>query len=238
MIRKIISKFIPQALKKQLISFKILSIDYAQYKTIKNWDCIDKNNNKIPWYTYPAIEYLNNLDFTQKSIFEYGSGNSSIYWSNRAKDLITIEHDKDWHEKTKKELIKSAPINNKIILKKDNAIYENTIVETNRKFDVIIIDGIRREKCSKIIAEYLNENSEEGFMIIFDNSDWYKNTSKYLREELNLIEIDFHGFGPINNYTWTTSIFLSRNFNFKPLDNIQPHFSIAAINQSGESKYV
>jgi hypothetical protein len=71
-------------------------------------------------------------------------------------------------------------------------------------------------------------------MIILDNSDWYKETSKYLRDELDLIEVDFHGFGPINNYTWTTSIFLSRNFSFKPINNIQPHFSIAAIKQSGE----
>ena len=44
-----------------------------------------------------------------------------------------------------------------------------------------------------------------------------------------MIEVDFHGFGPINNYTWTTSIFFNRNTRLKPTDNIQPHFSIAGI---------
>ncbi len=71
-------------------------------------------------------------------------------------------------------------------------------------------------------------------MIILDNSDWYKNTAKLLRDKLDLIEVDFHGFGPINNYTWTTSIFFSRNFRFSPINDIQPHFSKAAIVQSGE----
>lgn len=73
-----------------------------------------------------------------------------------------------------------------------------------------------------------------GGIVILDNSDWFRETSKYLREKLDLIEIDFHGFGPINDYTWTTSVFITRNFRFKPIDNIQPIFSTSAIKQSGE----
>jgi len=71
-------------------------------------------------------------------------------------------------------------------------------------------------------------------LVILDNSDRYKETSKYLREELDLIEVDFHGFGPINNYTWTTSIFLSRNFKFKAIDNSQPNYSISGLHHSAE----
>ena len=48
-------------------------------------------------------------------------------------------------------------------------------------------------------------------MIIFDNSDWYPNTIDFLRENLDWIEVDFHGFSPINDYTLTTSIFINRN---------------------------
>ncbi len=71
-------------------------------------------------------------------------------------------------------------------------------------------------------------------MVILDNSDWYRETAKYLRENLDMIEVDFHSFGPINDYTWTTSVFLSRNFQFQSNNNVQPHFSISAIKQSGE----
>ena len=34
-------------------------------------------------------------------------------------------------------------------------------------------------------------------------------------------------------YTWTTSVFVL-NFRFKSNNNVQPHFSISAIKQSGE----
>lgn len=218
---------IPMHIKKQLENFIILSIDYAQYNSIKNWNCISKNGEEIPWYTYPAIEYLENIDFSEKIIFEYGSGNSSLYWQNSAKEVISVEHDKLWFKKINNK--GNRQTNQTILLRGNNESYENSIAEINKKFDVIIIDGIRRVECSKMIGNYLNYESTEGFMIILDNSDWYPEVAKYLRETLDLIEIDFHGFGPINNYTWTTSVLLSRNFNFKPKKGLQPYFSIGAL---------
>ena len=227
MIKKIISKMIPSKIEKQLMNFKILAFEYGQYKTIKNWDSVDKNSKKVPWYTYPAIEYLNNIDFSKKSIFEYGSGNSSTYWSNKAKSIISIEHDKKWYDQVKLNLNG----NQTLFLKGNNTEYEKSITLIDEKFDVIVIDGIRRVECLKIIEKFLDKESEEGYLVILDNSERYKETSKYLREKLNLIEIDFHGFGPINSYTWTTSIFLSRNYDFKPIDNVQPNSPIASLDE-------
>ena len=91
-----------------------------------------------------------------------------------------------------------------------------------------------RYECALNVMEIINKNSPSGFMIILDNSDWFKNTSKYLRDELNLIEVDFHGFSPINAYTLTTSIFISRNFKFTPKNGIQPHYSLAAIKHNSD----
>jgi len=181
-------------------------------------------------YLYPAIEYLCNIDFSDKNIFEFGSGYSSLFWARRAKSLISVEHDEKWYKKIKAYCIK----NQQILLKEVNNKYEETIIEQKIKYDVIIIDGIRRPQCSKIIKNYFNFQSIEGCMVILDNSDWYRETAKYLRENLDMIEVDFHGFGPINDYTWTTSVFVSRNFRFKSNNNVQPHFSISAIKQSGE----
>ena len=95
---------IPMHIKKQLINFNILASKYAQYKSIKNWNCADERGDKIPWYTYPAIEYLNNLDFSTKYVFEFGSGSSSIYWADKAKDVVSIEYNKVWYKKVKLNL--------------------------------------------------------------------------------------------------------------------------------------
>ncbi len=230
MITKILKKFITSNIKEQIRNFKILAVDYGQYKTIKLWKCIDKHGNEIPWYTYPAIEFLNTFNFQEKIVFEFGSGNSSVYWAKRAKKVISVEHDLEWFNKIKN----SSLSNQSIIYKQDNEEYENSILEFNAKFDVIIIDGIRRFQCAKAIENSVNKESEEGFMIILDNSDWYHKTAKYIREKMDLIQVDFHGFSPINNYTLSTSIFFSRNFRFKPTGERYPFFSFGALKQEGE----
>lgn len=77
-IKKILGFFLPKYIKGQLRNFYILALGYGQFRTIKNWECINKNREPIPWYTYPAIEYLSSLDFSNKNIFEYGGGNSTL----------------------------------------------------------------------------------------------------------------------------------------------------------------
>jgi len=93
---KIIQKILPLKIKKLLKNFKILAIDFGQWQSIKKNISINKNNNPIPWYTYPAFEYLTQIDFSHKSVFEWGAGNSSLFWAQRAKEVISVESDKDW----------------------------------------------------------------------------------------------------------------------------------------------
>ena len=52
--------------------------DFAIERTIDEKVCLDRNGNPIPWYTYPAIEYLSQFDYSRKTIFEFGCGNSSL----------------------------------------------------------------------------------------------------------------------------------------------------------------
>ena len=60
---------------------------------------------------------------------------------------------------------------------------------------------------------------KDGGMIVLDNSDRMieKECGRLLREQ-GFIQMDFSGFGPINSYCWSTSVFmktpalLQRNF--------------------------
>lgn len=211
--------------RKQLTNCKSLAFEYGQYQSIQKWECIDKNGKPIPWYTYPAIEYLNGIDFSDKNIFEFGCGNSSLYWAEKAKHVVSVEHDREWYEK----ISKSKMDNQNIILCEDEEEYPSIIEQFDNKFDVIIIDGIARLKCVDTIAEHLN--LKDGYMIILDNSDWYPKTAEALRQKYNLIQADYHGFGPINAYTWTTSVMFSRNIQLVPMNEVQPSYSLCAIKQ-------
>lgn len=216
-----ICRLIPVHVRAQLRNFQILSKEYGQYQTIRRWECVDKNGKKIPWYTYPAIEYLNGLDFSQQRVFEYGSGNSSAYWAKKTKSVYSVEHDKEWYSKVKGELSENQAIE----LCETEESYLSAIDRVPGKVDVIVIDGKYRDECAKLVKEHISDDG----IVILDNSDWYKEASRYLRDELDLLQVDFHGFGPINDYTWTTSIFYKRTARLKPIDNIQPVYSICAI---------
>ena len=73
----------------------------------------------------------------------------------------------------------------------------------DRRFDVIIVDGRDRFMTVKQMAKSV----DSGGLLILDNSDWYPNSCEFLRSE-GFFQIDFVGFGPINNYRWCTSLFI------------------------------
>ncbi len=170
----------------------------------------NSESEPIPWYTYPAIEYIQQLDLTNLKVFEWGAGNSSLFFANRTKEVYSVESDKDWFN----DISKRKLINNTIFLETEKDSYVAKISTLNKIFDIIIIDGKYRKECSEICLNYLSENS----MIILDNSDRHPDIAKTFREQ-NLLEIDMHGLGPINNYTWTTSLFFKRNIKLNPVGN-------------------
>src|SRR5690554_2742040 len=68
---------------------------------------VDAAGLPIPWYTYPAIEYLSALDFRNCAVLEWGCGNSTLFWAARAKTVLSIENDPKWHDEMKQQ----APAN-------------------------------------------------------------------------------------------------------------------------------
>lgn len=180
---------------------KILIFKQGQWRSIKNSMAEDPRGNPIPWYTYPAIEYLNSFDFSRCNVFEFGSGNSSFYWALRCRTVISVEDNQDWYEIVNKK--KSA--NHTLVYRSGEAEYVSVLTEQNNNFEIIVIDGNHRLGCSIAALEKINHDG----IIVLDNSDRLieKECGKLFRDN-GFIQIDFSGFGPINGYCWTTSVFL------------------------------
>ena len=198
----------------------LIENEYGHQKSVDLGKPVDGSLNPIPWYTYPAIEYLKQFDFSNKSIFEYGSGNSSIFWSSLAGSVTSVETDSSWFEVTHK----IKPHNLKIYLKKERLEYVNSIMEDNCFYDVIVIDGSYRYDCARIAAKCL---SIDGF-IILDDSERYPEICSILRNN-DLIQVDFLGLSPIVYYTKTTSLFFKRQFRLDILSDKSPYFSIGSL---------
>jgi hypothetical protein len=223
MIKKILRRLVPYGVLATLRNIKILSIDFGQYASMRRWECVDRSNHPIPWYSYPATEYIQQLDLSDKAIFEYGSGNSTLFWSTRCRRLVSIDDNVQWYNKVKGKL----PPNVEYHLCEEKEEYVNSICQSRNKFDIVIVDGSHRYECSLKAIQNLKK---DGF-IILDNSDWFDKSSKAFRNS-NLIEVDMSGFGPINGYTWTTSFYFTRNVRLKPAQDRQPTYGIGSLHHT------
>lgn len=51
------------------------------------------NCGPLPWYTYPAIEFLSARPFRDRSVREFGGGQSTLRWVACARRDLTIERE-------------------------------------------------------------------------------------------------------------------------------------------------
>lgn len=122
----------------------------------------------------------NSLD-TTKTMLEWGSGTSTIYFSKFAKHIDSIEHDLSWYNKIN-NLIRKNNINNvsyhHISWNKPRPAggvttydmfsdYINHVGTINKQYDVVLIDGRARFWCAKKILPYLKKDS-----VVFIHDFW------------------------------------------------------------------
>jgi len=177
-------------------------------KSIEKGAPLTKSGDPIPWLTYSFVYFIKDRLKPEMSILEFGSGNSTLYWSKRVKKVESIEHDKSWYEKVKSM---NLPANANISLKKsgshgDYTKYLNTSDTTN--FSIILVDGVERVSCLKNNYTLLEDN---GVMVLDDSErEEYLPGINFLVDK-GFKKIDFWGLAPgVLNHK-CTSIFYKVN---------------------------
>ena len=74
------STWFPPNWVASLKAARVLWRDYVHLKSVVAQRPVDADGRPLPWYTYPAIEYLEQLDFRDRTVFEFGSGASTLFW--------------------------------------------------------------------------------------------------------------------------------------------------------------
>jgi hypothetical protein len=184
---------------KQRRTQRILAHQFGQLRSFMEDKAVDHAGNPLPWYTYPAIEYLTNFDFSNSDVMEFGSGRSTLYWASRCRSVTAVDSNQEWFAK-----IKSLTPNNVILtLETGRDGYLQALTKSPKAFDVIVVDGDWRSECLEAAIAHANP----GKIIILDNSDGLPDCCRMMREA-GLFQIDFSGFGPQNDHCWTTSMFV------------------------------
>jgi hypothetical protein len=154
----------------------------------------------IPWFTYPAIEFLEPRIKPDWRVFEWGSGYSTLWWAARVAEVRAVEHDAIWH----RELSGRLPSNAHVELMLDTTGYAAAIVEAGGPFDVAVIDGEDRNACAALALDHVKPDG----LIVFDNSD-RKGFSAGVEglDRAGWKRIDFFGLIPSYLYKNCTSVF-------------------------------
>jgi predicted O-methyltransferase YrrM len=173
------------------------------FQTHAKQKSVDKNGNPIPWFNYSFLYFIEPRLKKEFSVFEYGCGNSSLWFAARVKSILSIEHNKTWFE----TISQSLPSNAKVYFKEESD-YAKSINEFATFFDIIIIDGIDRNNC---IVFAMNKLKEDG-VVIFDNleRDDYKDAiNNVLKSGYKLIE--FKGIASSVSTSTITGILYKEN---------------------------
>lgn len=193
----------PEALKMILSFYESGYLhDVGWFRSLKEKKPVDKEGNPLPWFTYSAIEFIQTRLSENLKIFEFGSGNSTIFFSERVSLVYAAEHDKNWLNKLKNyesEKLKLFYTNSDTPEQ-----YIKPLIDSDSKFDIIIVDGLYRSNCIKNSLEFL---TEEGIIILDDSErEEYSDAIDFLLKH-KFKKLEFWGIAPTVFLKKCTSIF-------------------------------
>jgi hypothetical protein len=163
---------------------------------------VDKYNQPLPWLSYPAIDFLKQSISETSNIFEYGAGNSTLYFSKHYQSVTTVENNPDWYEYLKK--CTSGKENCTLLLAQDKEEYVKSISAAQKKFDAIIVDGRWRAACLKEALWHLEKDG----LLILDDADrvWYQEAIEQVKKS-GFYPILFRGMSALSFEDHTTLVF-------------------------------
>jgi len=194
-----------------------------------------------PWLPYIVTDYIetqlvkSRLVRRPYTVFEWGSGGSTLFFLGLGAMVATIEHDAQWYNEIKEvlwrdnwaggvQLIpyeqgeigpdKANPHHYKSGSTELGAVNFKryaSVIDDYGKFDLILIDGMARASCLYHAFNHVNP----GGCIVLDNTGdrpYYLEQTEHLfgNYERGWEKITMMGYGPILAYKWETTIFINK----------------------------
>jgi len=152
---------------------------------------IDEKGMPIPMMSYSIIEFFKERLTTDMVVFEYGSGNSTFFFSKLVGKVISVEHDEKWYNNLKSKIPENVELLYQTL--EYDSDYCRKIQTRDEKFDLIIIDGRDRVNCLKNSFSFLKDNG----VLVFDDMyrERYQEAVPFLNEK-GFKNISFSGLSP------------------------------------------
>ncbi len=196
-----------------------------------------RDGKPLPWFTYSAIAFLEEQISPDLAIFEYGGGQSTLYWAERVRRVVSVDHDPAFAEHVRSRM----PGNVDFQLVEENAPLPESLRrfarerpwladperterswrsgQLNQPFETYALkvlehapgsfDIVIVDGMARVLSTWAAIRSfpKDGF-IVFDNADRDFYKPAYdMLEEAGYRRLAFWGIGPINTYEWCTAVY-------------------------------
>lgn len=193
---------------KELLRFRFVGYlwDSGWVRSVQQQKPVDRDGHPVPWVTLPFIHFIEKRLESSLTMFEFGSGYSTRYFSTHVKSIISVENDRGWFEKMSAD----SAVNVKILFHPvdDTENYERSIIATGKQFDIVFVDGRRRVNC---IKNSVGQLTNRGIVILDDSErDEYRSGVTYLKQS-GFRLLDFWGVAPGMLDRKCTSVFYRDN---------------------------
>lgn len=208
-MKKILYKTFPRLGRYYNILFRELLHDERSYLQATGWmrslkedKPVAQNGDPLPWMNYPMIEFLEERLQKDHTLFEYGSGFSTLFYAERVGSVVSLEYSKKWVEILQKQVPSNVELLH--VEKDEDGKYCRAIQTTEKKFDIVFIDGRDRVNCLK---QCLDNLSERG-VILFDDShrERYQEGLQFALEK-GFKQLHFQGLKPTGYKHYRTTLF-------------------------------
>ena len=196
-----------------------------------------RNGKPLPWFTYGAIAFLERVLPRDLALFEYGGGQSTLYWASRLARVVSVDHDPAFGAHIRPDLPDHAALHivpegadNALITPelraalpalndppRDTRTYRSGQLNQAFRDYALQILSYPPDSFDVVVIDGMARNLStwaairhfrRGGFIIFDNADRDAYSPAYrMLEDAGYRRLDFWGLGPINPYEWCTSVF-------------------------------
>lgn len=167
---------------------------------------------ELPWWSFRAIEYADKI-FPGKSVFEFGTGGSTIRYAPVCQSVTSVEDNEEWLKIVRDKVNSKGLSNVHLIFNHFDFTQPARFADSNylksydgsQQYDVVIIDGQDQSFRERISCfGYVEPSMKPGSVIVVD--DWWRYTELLISNRAKSVKI-FESVGPCRLGVTSTAFF-------------------------------
>jgi hypothetical protein len=162
-----------------------------------------RDGSPLPWMNYHVIGFLEQRLTQDLSMFEYGSGNSTMFYASKVGYVKSIETDEGWYSYVRDTMPENVDL--ELFTRTDGSVnYCEISGQQDRKYDIVVVDAEERTECLMHADKAV---SERGVILLDDATPEVHGPGMEHLTSRGFRRLDFEGLKPASIRAYRTSIF-------------------------------